>query len=180
MPGRVLPGTLSALNLKEVGDFFRRIAAFFDDPITGTIIAFGAYDSGTFSRRCTITVVDRGLERYSPSLFRNKAGKRPGRWLVHVYGANTEHGAPVAISPAMAKGRLLSTLPGDIYLMATDSSGVIEFDWVKTISFFELSEGLTDGWVHAAVVGLLRSEGIGWSTGAEPTGGTVPTDPVIS
>lgn len=172
MPGRTLPTTLSAFTFQVVGDFVRRVASFFDDPIASVQIEFGAYDAGMLARRIKLTVIDRNTTQYAPTLFRNKVGKSPGRWVVWVYGSATEYGAAIPLTPAMVTGTLLSTLPGDIYFMMTDYRGIIEFDGVKA--------GPADGWVHTGVSGLLRSGGIGWATGASPDPSTEAGDPTIS
>lgn len=169
MPGRTLQTTLSAFTMAAVGDFVRKVASFFDDPIAQVKVDFGNYDAGLLARRVILTTIDRNLTQYAPTLFRDKNQKHPGRWLVYVYGANKEFGTIVSLSPVMVTGTLLSTLPGDTYLMLTDYRGVIEFDAVKGAGTF--------GWVHAGVVGLLRSGGINWVSGGAPDPSTEAGDP---
>jgi hypothetical protein len=153
--------------LDALAQAFLRMAGFMDDPIAQTRVTWGALD-GT-SRHIKIEVVDRLDKRYPPTAFRNSKGKSPGRWVVMFYLADTEYGAPAATAVTYTVGQALFDI-ANVFVGFTDAAGVIEIDADKSG---------TEGWIHRAVIGLFRSDGIIWATGAPATGeaGDAPAGP---
>ncbi|HZW08001.1 MAG TPA: hypothetical protein VFF65_12835 [Phycisphaerales bacterium] len=143
---------------------FARIAGYFDDPIAGVRAFWGELNAlDGISRRLTLVVVDRQGKRYAPELFKDKAsGRHTGRWMISGYLSLTEFGAPVSPSfngPAAVGMTLTEThpTPGSWFTVMTDARGVFAVDLGKALG--------TSVWVHAGVVGLLRSRpAIAWST----------------
>lgn len=173
MPARVLQPKLNARDPEQVAQVIRRAAAMFDDPIAGVQIEFGTYSGG--SRTVTFTAIDRLLERYAPTLFRNARGKSPGRWLITWYMAATEYGTPIdpGIS-ATPKGKTFGQI-GFLHTGETDATGVMQVTMGKVGGTY---------WLHAGIGGLLRSKGIDWISGADAPANTeasdAPVPPVTS
>ncbi len=158
MPARTMmsavPKTLDAL-----AQAFIRMAGFMDDPIAQTRVTWGGIVDT--SRHVKIEVVDRLDKRYPPTSFRNSKGQSPGRWVVMYYLADTEYGAPVSIASTVTVGQALFDA-ANVYVAFTDAAGVLELD---------IDKSGDEGWIHRAVIGLFRSDGIKWATGAPATGG---------
>lgn len=180
MPARTLQSVTAQSRPDEVAAGLVRLAGGYDDPIAQVRSTWGPADSNGY-RILTMEVVDRQGKVYPPTAFRNAKGGSPGRWLILYYFHDSSLGAghvehsqtaspfnpgPVAVS---GFGLPLGSFANNLLMVTTNPKGVAKVEIQKV--------GTGNVWVHASVVGLLRTAGINWTTGApapEGTGGDEP------
>lgn len=177
MPARTLQGVTAQSRPDEVAAGLVRLAGGYDDPIAQVRSSFGPADNNG-QRVLTMEVVDRQGKVYPPTSFRNSKGWSPGRWVILYYfhdsrfgPAQYEHsqaGAASPINPGVENvagfGLPLGVMANDLLLVTTNAKGVAKVKVLKA--------GNENVWVHATVIGLLRTAGINWQTGAPAPEGT--------
>lgn len=185
MPARTLQGVTAQSRPDEVAAGLVRLAGGYDDPIAQVRSSFGPADGNGF-RVLTMEVVDRQGKVYPPTSFRNSKGWSPGRWLILFYlhdssfgPAQHEHsqaGAASPVDPGVVEvagfGKRLGNAGSTLMLMTTNAKGVAKVEVQKAGNGHALFAMTPNVWVHATVIGLLRTAGINWQTGAPAPEGT--------
>jgi hypothetical protein len=169
MPARTLQGVTAQSRPDEVAAGLVRLAGGYDDPIAQVRSSFGPANDQGF-RVLTMEVVDRQGKVYPPTAFRNAKGWSPGRWLILYYiHESAEHSqtgspTPIGVDRVPGFGLPLGSMANSLLLVTTNLKGIAKVEIQKA--------GTDNVWVHAAVIGLLRTAGINWTTGAPAPEGT--------
>ena len=166
MPARTVQAVTAAQGPAQLGQHLVSMAGMFDDPIAAVRVSVGPILTGPpqAERDITLQVVDRLGKPYAGRSFTDKRGRRSGRWLVWMYLAETEFGAPVgAFSGPTVTGGVGRIIDqggsGLLHLVCTDPTGkaVLRVAWTPA-----------DLWVHVGVPVLLRAHKLAaWQSSPE-------------